>query len=80
MYLRLHGDKELYASGYSNAALNRWRKHIDAWRKGSKPKEATRCSGTKPRKRASRDICCHFDNDSKVKAPFDVRKLVEKLA
>lgn len=24
MYLRLHGDKELYASGYSDEALDRW--------------------------------------------------------
>lgn len=79
MYLRLHGDKVLYASGYSNAALNRWCKHIDAWRKGSEPKDATRCSDTKPRKRASRDVYCYFDNDTKVKAPFDARKLAEKL-
>lgn len=80
MYLRLHGDKVLYASGYSNAALNRWCKHIDAWRKGSEPKDATRCSDTKPRKRASRDVYCYFDNDTKVKAPFDARKLAEKLS
>ena len=79
MYLRLHGDKELYASGYSNAALSRWSKHIDAWRKGSEPKDATRCSDAKPRKRASRDVYCYFDNDTKVKAPFDARKLAEKL-
>jgi uncharacterized protein YecE (DUF72 family) len=24
VYLRLHGDKELYASGYGDAALDRW--------------------------------------------------------
>jgi uncharacterized protein YecE (DUF72 family) len=80
MYLRLHGDKVLYASGYSNAALTRWCKHIDAWRKGSEPKDATRCSNEKPRKRASRDVYCYFDNDMKVKAPFDAYKLAEKLS
>lgn len=80
MYLRLHGDKVLYASGYSNAALTRWCKHIDAWRKGSEPKDATRCSDEKPRKRASRDVYCYFDNDTKVKAPFDARKLAQKLS
>jgi uncharacterized protein YecE (DUF72 family) len=79
VYMRLHGDKELYASGYTNAALNRWCRHIDAWRRGSEPKDATRCSNTSPRKRASRDIYCYFDNDTKVKAPFDARKLAEKL-
>jgi len=80
MYLRLHGDKELYASGYTNAALNRWCKHIDAWRKGSQPKDAERCSTKAPRKRASRDIYCYFDNDTKVKAPFDAHKLMDKLS
>jgi uncharacterized protein YecE (DUF72 family) len=79
VYMRLHGDKELYASGYTNTALNRWCRHIDAWRRGSEPKDATRCSNTPPRKRASRDIYCYFDNDTKVKAPFDARKLAEKL-
>ena len=32
VYLRLHGDKELYASGYDDAALDRWAARIDAWR------------------------------------------------
>lgn len=80
MYLRLHGDKELYASGYSHAALNRWGKHIEAWRKGGEPNGATCCSVNKPRKRASRDVYCYFDNDTKVKAPFDARKLAERLS
>jgi hypothetical protein len=33
---------------------------------------------TTPRK--SRDVNCHFDNDLKVKAPFDARRLAQKLA
>ena len=32
VYVRLHGDEELYASGYSDAALDRWAERIDAWR------------------------------------------------
>ena len=31
-YVRLHGDKELYASGYSEAALNSWAATISGWR------------------------------------------------
>lgn len=80
MYLRLHGDKELYASGYSASALKRWRRHVDAWRKGSEPKEAARCSDRKPRKHASRDVYCYFDNDIKVKAPFDAARLAKLLS
>lgn len=31
MYLRLHGDVELYASGYTDAALDRWAERIRGW-------------------------------------------------
>ena len=30
-YVRLHGDTELYASGYGGAALNRWAEQCLAW-------------------------------------------------
>jgi uncharacterized protein YecE (DUF72 family) len=30
-YVRLHGDKELYASGYTDAALDRWADRCWAW-------------------------------------------------
>ncbi|MDT4907671.1 MAG: hypothetical protein QOG22_2984 [Pseudonocardiales bacterium] len=30
-YVRLHGDKELYTSGYSDEALDSWAKQIRAW-------------------------------------------------
>ena len=31
VYVRLHGDTELYASGYSTAALEEWAARIDGW-------------------------------------------------
>ena len=31
VYVRLHGDEELYASGYSDAALDRWAAKIRGW-------------------------------------------------
>lgn len=79
MYLRLHGDEELYASGYTNEALDRWAARIRAWSTGSEPKDAARISQKPPPKRASRDIYCYFDNDVKVRAPFDARQLIEKI-
>lgn len=79
MYLRLHGDKELYASGYTDEALTRWSKRIRAWREGSQPDDAHLISANfKPRHRP-RDIFCYFDNDIKVRAPFDAQHLAEKL-
>jgi uncharacterized protein YecE (DUF72 family) len=80
LYLRLHGDKELYASGYSDAALDDWARRIRAWLRGSQPREAGfRASRATPPRRKSRDVYCYFDNDAKVKAPFDARKLRERF-
>jgi len=31
VYVRLHGDEELYASGYGDAALDRWAGKVRAW-------------------------------------------------
>lgn len=78
IYLRLHGDKELYASGYSKAALDRWAERIRAWREGGEPDDAQRIAGdAAPLK--NRDVYCYFDNDIKVRAPFDARNLIDKL-
>ncbi len=57
VYMRLHGDKELYKSGYGDKALDRWAKRIEAWHRGSEPKDAVRVSKRKapasPVKRAA---------------------------
>ena len=79
MYLRLHGDEELYASGYSDQALDRWAERIKAWTTGSQPADAHLISSKAAPKRASRDLFCYFDNDIKVHAPFDAHKLIAKL-
>jgi len=79
MYLRLHGDKELYASGYTDAALKRWAERIRAWSTGGQPEDAHTVSDHAPPKRAKRDLYCYFDNDIKVHAPFDARKLISLL-
>jgi uncharacterized protein YecE (DUF72 family) len=34
VYVRLHGDEELYVSGYSDAALQGWERKIRAWARG----------------------------------------------
>jgi uncharacterized protein YecE (DUF72 family) len=78
-YLRLHGDAELYVSGYSEPALARWAERIQAWASGAQPEDAHLTSDAPPSKRRSRDVYCYFDNDSKVHAPFDAYKLAALL-
>jgi uncharacterized protein YecE (DUF72 family) len=79
MYLRLHGDEELYASGYSDAALSGWARRIKAWSLGREPRDARRV-GKRERPATPRDVFCYFDNDIKVRAPFDADRLMTKLS
>ncbi len=79
MYLRLHGDKELYASGYDDEAIARWAARIRAWSTGGEPEACRRVSPTPPPKRKSRDVYCYFDNDIKVHAPYDAKRLIAAL-
>jgi len=79
VYLRLHGDKALYASGYADAALARWAQRIRTWSEGGQVGDARLASPKAAPKRAGRDIYCYFDNDVKVHAPYDAATLMRKL-
>ncbi|TDV40209.1 uncharacterized protein YecE (DUF72 family) [Pseudomonas helmanticensis] len=80
VYLRLHGAEELYASGYTAPALKRWAERIDAWHHGEQPKDAHLIAPRlKPRARKSREVFCYFDNDIKVRAPYDARDLLHRF-
>jgi len=80
MYLRLHGDVELYASGYSDTALKFWAERIAVWHRGGQVRDARLIDTDKPeRSGKKRHIFCYFDNDIKVHAPFDAIKLRELI-
>jgi len=79
VYLRLHGEEELYASGYSDAALHDWARRMRAWAGGEQVKDARLAVQRQPPRRKHRDLYCYFDNDIKVKAPFDAGKLATRL-
>jgi uncharacterized protein YecE (DUF72 family) len=79
VYLRLHGDEELYASGYGEAALERWAHRLRTWSEGGQVDDARLASPVAAPKRAARDIYCYFDNDVKVHAPYDAATLARKL-
>jgi len=77
VYCRLHGDTQLYTSGYSDRALVCWATRLKLWRKGQQPKNAKLV--TAKRKSQSHDLFVYFDNDAKVHAPFDAQTLVRKM-
>jgi uncharacterized protein YecE (DUF72 family) len=60
-YARLHGDEELYVSGYSDEALDIWAERVRQWSAGH------------------RDVYVYFDNDVKVRAPYDAISLARRL-
>jgi uncharacterized protein YecE (DUF72 family) len=79
VYMRLHGDKELYRSGYSSRALDRWAARIASWAAGEQPIDAT-LSAPPPSKAKALDVYCYFDNtDVKLRAPIDAQTLMGKL-
>lgn len=61
-YVRLHGESELYTSGYDDESLERWEGHVRGWLG------------------EGRDVYVYFDNDAKVRAPYDAMALAERLA
>lgn len=80
IYMRLHGDKELYKSGYSDRALDRWAERVAAWRDGDEPEDAQKVAKRKPPTSKPRDVLCYFDNtDVKLRAPADAQTLMRKL-
>ena len=79
MYCRLHGSEVLYASGYDDASLDQWTTRVTAWARGNEPEDAERVIKEKGPKRAARDVFVYFDNDTKVRAPFDAKSLTAKV-
>lgn len=75
VYCRLHGSQVLYVSGYAEAALQAWARRVAAWAQGREPADAERILDKPAPRRATRDVFVYFDNDAKVRAPFDAQRL-----
>lgn len=80
VYCRLHGSEELYASGYDAKSLDAWAARVRAWARGGEPDDANRVIDEAGPRRARRDVYVYFDNDAKVRAPFDALALMDRLA
>ncbi|KPC54719.1 DUF72 domain-containing protein [Amantichitinum ursilacus] len=77
VYVRLHGAEKLYASGYTDTALDDWAARIKAWTSGHKAVDGPRVA--EPATDSAREVFCYFDNDIKVRAPFDAQRLMQRL-
>jgi len=79
MYCRLHGSEKLYSSGYTSEALDEWAGRVLAWSRGQEVSDGDHASSKDGPKRASRDVFVYFDNDMKVRSPFDAQSLRKKI-
>jgi len=79
VYLRLHGADALYSGAYADAALDHRADRIRQWAAGCEPPDAQRAGAPAKLRRSGRDVYCYFDNDKKVEAPSDARRLLERL-
>ena len=78
IYVRLHGDSMIYASGYSDGSLSFWSKRIKKWQMGKEADDRLTISEDTPTS-DDRDVFVYFDNDAKVRAPADAQALITKI-
>lgn len=78
VYVRLHGSRELYRSGYEEAEIERWAKRIEAWAAG-RPMRDGNFAGKEDAEPRPRDVFVFFDNTDKRLAPRDAQALMRRL-
>jgi uncharacterized protein YecE (DUF72 family) len=79
VYCRLHGSKVLYSSGYSSPAIETWAGRVAAWARGGEPSDGNFASTKKAARRTKRNVFLYFDNDAKVRAPRDAKRLQARM-
>ena len=80
VYCRLHGSQELYASGYDDRALGVWAQRVATWSRGGEVQDGRRVTRRDLPSRGTRDVYVYFDNDKKVRAPFDAINLGQRVS
>ena len=80
VYCRLHGSEVLYASGYDCDAIDSWASRVITWSQGREVGDGKRASATSAPTAAARDVYVYFDNDAKVRAPFDAMALRKRVS
>jgi uncharacterized protein YecE (DUF72 family) len=79
VYCRLHGSRELYNSGYTDAELDTWAARIERWSRG-RPMTDGQFVTPAVRDNKRREVFLFFDNTDKLKAPGDAKNLMRRLA
>jgi uncharacterized protein YecE (DUF72 family) len=80
VYCRLHGSEKLYPNGYTADAIDVWAHRVLAWSRGEEVIDGKRIHPDPGPKLDSRDVFVYFDDDVKVRAPFDAMSLSTRIA
>jgi len=79
VYCRLHGSEKLYPNGYTEDAIDVWARRVIAWSRGEEVSDGKRVHSEPGPKRDFRDVFVYFDDDVKVRAPFDAMSLSKRI-
>ena len=79
VYCRLHGSEKLYPNGYTEEAIDVWAHRVLAWSRGEEVTDGTRIHPDLGPKQGARDVFVYFDDDVKVRAPFDAMSLRKRI-
>lgn len=80
VYCRLHGHEEIYPNGYDAESIDRWAHRVLAWSRGEEVTDDVRVHSGPAAKLPARDVFVYFDDDVKVRAPFDAVSLTQRIA
>jgi len=80
VYCRLHGSEQLYASGYDEESIEKWGRRVVHWARGGEAEDGRRASSQKAPITKARNVYVYFDNDAKVRAPFDAMALQKRVS
>jgi uncharacterized protein YecE (DUF72 family) len=79
VYCRLHGSEVLYSSGYEAQAIDMWARRVVIWARGGEVEDGRKACKRDAGRRKRRDVYVYFDNDMKVRAPFDAEQLRNRV-
>jgi len=80
VYCRLHGSEKIYPDGYSADAIDAWSRRIIDWSRGQEVTDGTKVHADPGPQQSTRDVFVYFDDDNKVRAPFDAQSMSKKIA
>ena len=80
VYCRLHGNEKIYPNGYTADAIDVWARRVIAWSRGEEVTDGRRVHPELGPQRDARDVFVYFDDDVKVRAPFDAMSLSKRIA